>query len=61
VSVYDVRGRLVRAFAADMSGGKGSLDWDGRSSSGKDLSSGVYFLRLEHAGGTIETPVVLLR
>ena len=61
VSVYDVRGRLVRTFTADVTGGKGSLVWDGRSSSGKQLSSGVYFVRLDHAGGSVKTPVVLLR
>jgi hypothetical protein len=61
VSVYDVRGRLVRAFTTDMSGGKGSLVWDGRSSSGQHLSSGIYYVRLQHALGTVKTPVVLLR
>jgi hypothetical protein len=61
VSVFDVRGRLVRAFTTDMSGGKGSLVWDGRSGSGQDLSSGIYYVRLQHAGGTLKTAVVLLK
>jgi flagellar hook assembly protein FlgD len=60
VSVFDVRGRLVRAFKTEMSGGKGSLVWDGRSGSGQELSSGIYYVRLEHAHGTIKTGVVLL-
>src|SRR5215471_2500395 len=61
VSVFDVRGRLVRAFTTELSSGKGSLVWDGRSNSGRDLSSGVYFVKLDHPGGTVRTPVVLLR
>ena len=61
VSVYDVRGRMVRAFQADMSASRGSLVWDGRSSSGQDVPAGVYFVRLQHAQGTVQTGVVLLR
>ena len=61
VSVYDVRGRLVREFRTDMGGGKGSVVWDGRASGGQDLSSGVYYVHLQHAGGTIKTGIVLLK
>jgi len=61
VSVFDVRGRLVRGFTTELSSGKGSLVWDGRSNSGRDLSSGVYFVKLDHPGGTVKTAVVLLR
>ena len=61
VSVFDVRGRLVRTFSTNMSGGKGSLVWDGRTNVGQDLSSGIYYVRLQHAGGTLKTGVVLLK
>jgi hypothetical protein len=51
----------MRAFTTDLSGGKGSVVWDGRASSGGKLSSGIYFVRLQHARGTIKTPVVILK
>jgi hypothetical protein len=47
VRVYDVTGRLVRAFddsAAEP--GRSSWSWDGRDDSGRRVPPGVYFVRL---------------
>lgn len=45
--VYDMTGRLVRVLADEKKkAGYYSVRWDGRSSSGDELASGVYFYRL---------------
>jgi len=63
IDVYDIRGRLIdrleesRFFEA----GFHTVRWDGRSDSGEDAPSGVYFVRI-HAAGTVDSrKVVLLR
>ena len=62
LSIYDVSGRLVRELTNDRRGaGQYSEIWDGTDHSGRGVSSGVYFYRLE-AGSFIETrKMVLLR
>jgi hypothetical protein len=48
VSVYDVKGRLVRTLLNEMVyGGTHQVTWDRRSSSGQLVTSGIYFLRME--------------
>ncbi len=37
------------------------LAWDGRDNRGKRVSSGIYFVRLEHSHGTDTERMVLLR
>ena len=62
LNVLDIRGRLVRRITgyADISG-YASLQWDGKSSNGDDLPSGVYFITRsdEHRKRTFK--VTLLR
>jgi hypothetical protein len=55
LSVFDVAGRLVRTLV-DENKLQGSFEavWDGRDSSGKEVSSGSYLARLEF-GGKVET------
>lgn len=55
LSVFDVSGRLVRALV-DESKSQGLYEavWDGRDSSGKEVSSGTYLARLRF-GGRVET------
>jgi hypothetical protein len=55
LSVYDVKGRLVTVLAeGEHDAGPHALTWHGRDSRGREVGSGVYFLRLE-AGGTVAT------
>ncbi len=55
MSVYDVRGALVRTLLdADLPRGGYQATWDGRDASGRGMASGSYFARLE-AGGKVET------
>ena len=59
IFVYDIRGRLVRSLGKTES--PGTLTWDGTDHAGDRVSPGVYFLRIESAGGSGTKRVVLLR
>jgi flagellar hook assembly protein FlgD len=60
LSVYDVAGRLVKTLVSEwMQRGAHTASWDGRSVSGAQASSGVYFCRLR-AGGFSETRKMVL-
>ncbi len=55
LSVFDVAGRLVRTLVdGSMSQGSHEAAWDGRNSSGRDVSSGSYLARLRFKG-TVQT------
>lgn len=66
LSVYDVRGRLVRGFPARAyPEGRHAVDWNGRDDQGRAVASGVYQVRFvsRGAGGKVVTdvrPVTLL-
>jgi hypothetical protein len=61
VSVYDIRGRLVRSLHDGVhEGGELRLTWDGRDANGLPVASGVYFLR-GHGGIGFESKIVRLR
>ncbi len=56
LDVYDVRGRLVRCLIdgnLSLAAGPHDFPWDGRNERGRDVSSGVYFVRLS-AGGVMK-------
>lgn len=58
--VYDVSGRLVRTLVSDrQSSGPHVARWDGKDNEGRDVSSGVYFYRLE-AGSFLQTRRMVL-
>lgn len=61
LGVYDARGRMVRMFDAPVSGGAGTILWDGRDDRGAEAPSGVYFFRLDGADEVVRRKVVLLR
>ncbi len=62
LSVYDLRGRLVRELARGrLPAGDHDVRWDGRDRLGRALPSGVYFYRLETPEGRIDRKLVLLR
>jgi hypothetical protein len=56
ISIYDIRGRLVRRLLDNVaqSAGRHEIAWNGRADSGAAQPSGVYFCRLE-AGGHAQT------
>jgi hypothetical protein len=62
LSIYDIRGRLVRRLlAGPMDARRQDLRWDGRDESGKAVVSGVYYYRLDIDGATQARRMVLLR
>jgi hypothetical protein len=60
--IYDASGRLVRVLA-EREYGAGNHDepWNGRDSSGRQVSSGVYFYRIDSNGFTETRKMILLR
>lgn len=62
VSVYDLKGRLVRRLVnRPLAPGISSYQWDGRDEAGQDLAAGVYLLELESPGGATTRRVTLVR
>lgn len=58
LGLFDVAGRQVRSLAnGTFEAGSHDLSWDGKDSNGRDLASGVYFLRMDanefHATRTV--------
>jgi hypothetical protein len=59
--LYDVAGRLVRELVSGpQPAGAQRLAWDGRDGEGRAVPAGVYFARLEHAGGSVTRRLVTL-
>ena len=62
VAIYTTDGALVTRLDGGVSGpGKGRVQWDGRDASGKNVSSGIYFYRLEGAASVAPRKMVLLK
>jgi hypothetical protein len=61
LGVYDTKGRLVRTLYDGIeTSGEHRAEWDGRSDSGTEVSSGVYFVRLESQGEPLQSRKVVL-
>ncbi len=62
LTVYDVRGRLVRVLLDGSSAaGSNEIIWRGRDDRGRQLPSGTYIMQLETAQGLASTRVGLIR
>jgi flagellar hook assembly protein FlgD len=61
VSVYDVRGKLVRRVLSADSPGLATVTWDGTDSFGRKVASGTYLVAVRSPGGLATRTVVLLR
>jgi hypothetical protein len=60
--VYNIRGEVVRTLReGTFPVGAGSVVWDGKSDSGRQAGSGVYFYRLDVAGQVLTKRMVLLK
>jgi phosphatidylserine/phosphatidylglycerophosphate/cardiolipin synthase-like enzyme len=61
--VYEISGRLVKTLQENHSELPGfhSISWDGQDSSGKNLGSGIYIVRLEAGKAARSEKVVLVR
>ena len=62
VAVFDVEGRLIwEKNLEDLDPGYHSVSWAGQNTSGRKVSPGVYFIRLEAEAGSAGSKAVLLR
>ena len=62
VEIYDMTGRLVNTLAAgSRARGTHKVLWDGTETSGRAVSAGVYFCRLESAGSVGSTKLLIMR
>ena len=62
LEIFDIAGRRVALLADDLlDPGEYERDWFGRDDSGRDLASGVYFLRLVTPGSSRMSKLVLVR
>jgi hypothetical protein len=63
LSVYDSSGRLIETLerGARMTKGNHSVEWNGRDAGSRDVSSGVYFYRLQTGREMISKKMVLMR
>jgi flagellar hook assembly protein FlgD len=60
LTVYDVSGRLVTTLVDETRGpGVHEVSWDGRDAARRQVSSGVYFYRID-AGSFVETKRMVL-
>jgi len=60
--IFDVSGRLVSELMRGQAvAGPHSVSWDGLSATGGRAGSGLYFARLEAAGGSRTLKVLVLK
>lgn len=62
VSVFDLRGRVVRTFDDSVTtAGVRTVSWDGRDSAGHAVPAGIYLVKFEVAGCSVSNRVSLIR
>jgi len=61
LEIYDIRGRIVRAWSAGAGPRSGMVVWDGRDNNGARMACGVYFVRLKNGVAVRTARVVLIR
>lgn len=62
VKVYDILGREIKTLVDEyQSSGSYSVYWDGKNNQNLDMSSGVYFYRLESSSIILTKKMILLR
>lgn len=62
LAIYDLNGRLVRTLVHnDLDAGIHETMWDGRNNNGHEVSSGIYYSRLETEQGTATAKMTLIK
>ncbi len=58
LAIYDARGRVITILYNRSRSQRGTIPWTGRDDRGGTLNQGLYFLRLETAGGGITRKIL---
>jgi hypothetical protein len=58
--LYDLQGRAIALLHEGPLDGPAEIAWSCRSAGGRNVPTGVYFLRLEHSAGTVVRRVLRL-
>ncbi len=61
LAVYDIRGRVVRVLESGGTDSGSEILWDGRDTGGANVSSGIYFFKLETRNRSISRKLILVR
>ncbi len=62
IRVFDISGRLVTSlYEGVASEGENAVEWNGRTSRGEDLPSGIYFYRFEAPGFQATRKAILIK
>ena len=62
LDIYDMSGRLVRhVVAGQMPAGEHRFRWEGDDRSGRQVATGVYYVRLRADQNTVVEKLVLMR
>jgi hypothetical protein len=62
LSIFDVRGRRVAVLLEErLSPGRYRITWDGRDSRGKEVSSGIYFYRIDSGAFSSTRKMMLVK
>ncbi len=62
IDVYDLQGRhVIQVKSGFLPSGHHTVEWQGRDSAGRGVSSGVYFVRLAGEGFELKQKVLLVR
>ena len=62
MSVYDISGRLVKTLTdGDVTAGEHTVTWDGKDSFSRDVSPGIYFVRMATPERSFQKKMVVLQ
>ena len=61
LTVFDLRGQVLRGWSGHYGAGTHSLTWDGRDEGGEAVASGVYIASARQGGAAIARKVTLLK
>jgi hypothetical protein len=61
VSIYNLKGQLVKKLTNSLSATQNTLHWDANDNNGKQVSSGLYFIRARQNGQTSTRKILLLK
>ncbi|MDD3534618.1 MAG: T9SS type A sorting domain-containing protein [Candidatus Cloacimonetes bacterium] len=60
VKIYNLKGQMINTLVnQEMASGKHSVVWNGTDAKGKNVASGIYFMKVENAGKSVHRKMLL--